>query len=266
MQDRDLTKKDGEPNTIDHLLMEMPGDQTLDKNTDHFLKRDTVRNICRSCCAMALFTLQTNAPAGGRGHRTSLRGGGPLTTLVMGRTLWETIWLNVITRDLFGHFGNITKNGWADMFPWLGHTRTSGKNETTTSQDVHPVQMFWGMPRRIRIIFEAHTEAIQCDLCGCSVHDYTSGYFDKSYGIHYKDGWHHILSPYSTDLKTGKSLPLHGQPGGISYRNWLGLIQNSPEKNFKREPAVVVHVFREEREPDLSETSRHSFPALGIWL
>jgi CRISPR system Cascade subunit CasA len=171
----------------------------------------------------------------------------------MGRTLWETIWLNVISRESFGHYGNTTKSGEADMFPWLGHTRTSAKNEITTSQHVHPVQMFWGMPRRIRLIFGPHPVAIPCDLCGCSVHDSTSGYFDKSYGINYKDGWHHVLSPYSTDLKTGESLPRHAQPGGISYRNWLGLIQNSSEKNFKSEPAVVVHLFREERGPDLSE-------------
>lgn len=255
MQDLDLTESDGEHNKTDHLLMEMPGDQTVEKNTDHFLKRDTVKNICQSCCSMALFTLQTNAPSGGRGHRTSLRGGGPLTTLILGRTLWETIWLNVITRESFSHFGNTTKNTESDMFPWMGHTRTSEKNEITTSQHVHPVQMFWGMPRRIRIIFAKSHEPIQCDLCGHPMHDYTSEYFDKSYGINYKDGWHHILSPYSTDLKTGESLPRHGQPGGISYRNWLGLIQNSSEKNFKSEPAVVVHLFREERGADLSEVT-----------
>ena len=259
MQDLDLAKTGGEQNKIDHILMEMPGDQTLDKNTDHFLKRDTVTSVCLSCCAMALFTLQTNAPAGGRGHRTSLRGGGPLTTLVMGRTLWETTWLNVITRDTFSHFGNAKKTGGADMFPWLGHTRTSAKNKITTSRQVHPIQMFWGMPRRIRLIFEAHTDAIQCDLCGCSVHNYTSGYFDKSYGINYKDGWHHILSPYSTDLKTGKSIPILSHRGVISYRSWLGLIENSSEKNYKREPAVIVHVFREERESDLSEISVFPF-------
>jgi CRISPR system Cascade subunit CasA len=148
------------------------------------------------------------------------------------------------------------------MFPWLGHTRTSGKNETTTPQNVHPVQMFWGMPRRIRLIFEVRADTIHCDLCGCSVHDYTSRYSVKSYGINYKDGWHHILSPYYTDIKTGKSLPLHGQPGGISYRNWLGLIQNSSEKNFFSEPAVVVHLFREERGPNLPET--HDVP-FRLW-
>ncbi len=263
MQDLDLTKNDGERNNIDHILMEMPGDQTLDKNKDLFLKRDTVKNICLSCCAMALCTLQTNAPAGGRGHRTSLRGGGPLTTLVMGRTLWETIWLNVITRDAFSHFGNIKKTDLADMFPWMGHTRTSRKNEITTSQNVHPVQMFWGMPRRIRLIFESHTDANRCDLCGCSVHDVASRYFDKSYGIHYKNKWQHILSPYSTDLKTGESHPRHGQPSCISYRNWLGYIQNSHEKNFFSEPAVVVHLFRQERESVLSEMQGFPF---RLWV
>jgi CRISPR system Cascade subunit CasA len=253
MQDPDLTKKNGEPNKIDHLLIEMPGEQTQKKNTDHFVKRDTVKNICQSCCAMAVFTLQTNAPAGGRGHRTSLRGGGPLTTLVTGRTLWETTWLNVLPPDVMGRFGNAKKTGMADIFPWLGHPRTSGKNEITTSRQVHPIQMFWGMPRRLRIRFEAQSDAIECDLCGRKVHEYASRYFDKSYGIFYKEGWHHVLSPRSTDQKTGKSHPRHGQPGGISYRDWLGLIQDTSEKNFTREPAVVVQVFREDRESDLSD-------------
>jgi len=259
MQDLDLAKTGGEQKRIDHILMEMPGEQTREKNTDHFLKRDTVRIVCLSCCAMALFTLQTNAPAGGRGHRTSLRGGGPLTTLVMGRTLWETTWLNVITRDTFSHFGNVKKNGGADMFPWLGYTRTSTRNKITTSRQVHPIQMFWGMPRRIRLIFDTHADATQCDLCGCSIHTYTSGYSDKSYGINYKNGWHHILSPYSTDLKTGKSLPILSHRGITSYRSWLGLIENSPEKNYTREPAVVVHVFRDDRESYLSEISGFPF-------
>jgi len=253
MQDLDLTKMDGEWKTIDHLLIEMPGEQTLEKNTDHFQKRGTVKTICQSCCTMALFTLQTNAPAGGRGHRTSLRGGGPLTTLVTGRTLWETIWLNVIPREALGRYGNDTMCDGAGMFPWLGHTRTSGKNEITTPRDVHPVQMFWGMPRRVRLVCETRTEAVPCDLCGRPVHDRVSRYYDKSYGIHYKGGWQHILSPSVTDRRTGESRSRHGQPGCISYRNRLGYIQDDPEKDFTREPAVVVRLFREERASAFAE-------------
>lgn len=248
MQDLDLSEKDGEMNQIDHLLMEMPGAQTIDKNTDHFLKRDTVKQICLPCCAMALFTLQTNAPAGGKGHRTSVRGGGPLTAIVVGRTLWETVWLNVISADEFSRYGNSTKKTDPDYFPWMSHTRTSEKKGAdTTSQHVNPLQMFWGMPRRIRLEYENSEREIPCDLCGTRASHYAIKYYDKSWGINYKGGWRHTLTPYSVDEKSGDFIPKHGQSGGISYRNWLGLIQSSAEKNSKNLPAVVVDTFRQER-------------------
>nr|WP_231886596.1 type I-E CRISPR-associated protein Cse1/CasA [Methylomonas methanica] len=59
--------------------------------------------LCPSCAATALFTLQTNAPSGGVGHRVGLRGGGPLTTLVLPKasqtTLWQKLWLNVFNQE-----------------------------------------------------------------------------------------------------------------------------------------------------------------------
>ena len=81
MQDLDL--REGEAKPIAALLIEQPGQQTLEQNADHFIKRDQINGLCPSCAATALFTLQTNAPAGGAGHRTSMRGGGPLTTLLI---------------------------------------------------------------------------------------------------------------------------------------------------------------------------------------
>ncbi len=253
MQDLELDEKTGELNQIDHLLMEMPGAQTLDKNTDHFLKRDTVKRICPRCCAMALLTLQTNAPSGGRGHRTSIRGGGPLTTLVIGRNLWETIWLNVLTKDVFLRYGNADKKNDSDIFPWMGPTRTSEKKgQETTSQHVHPLQLYWGMPRRIRLESGRSPEKKPCDLCESTESDLTAQYRDKSYGINYKGAWRHPLTPYFVDEKSGEYQPKHGQSGGISYRNWLGLVQNITEKKYRAEPAVVIHTFRQERQDALS--------------
>jgi CRISPR system Cascade subunit CasA len=96
MQDAEL-KSAGvkEATPIGALLIDIPGENTMQRNTDHFIKRGGVEKLCSVCTATTLFTLQTNAPAGGQGHRTGLRGGGPLTPLIMGDTLWQTIWLNV---------------------------------------------------------------------------------------------------------------------------------------------------------------------------
>ena len=80
MQDYD--ELDTEAQSIDKLLIDSPGGKTRKKNTDLFVKRERVGRLCPGCTATALFTLQVNAPGGGLGHRTSVRGGGPLTTLV----------------------------------------------------------------------------------------------------------------------------------------------------------------------------------------
>ncbi|AOM41423.1 type I-E CRISPR-associated protein Cse1/CasA [Xenorhabdus hominickii] len=64
--------------SISGLLIESPGEKTLKDNTDHFIKRGKCEVISPEMAAIALFTLQINAPAGNVG----LRGGGPLTTLI----------------------------------------------------------------------------------------------------------------------------------------------------------------------------------------
>lgn len=236
MQDYDLAED--EESQIDELLVEMPGENTIKKNADHFLKRNSVKKICLPCCATALFTLQTNAPAGGQGHRTSLRGGGPLTTIIKGNNLWETIWLNILEEGDFKNLGDIEKNDLVYIFPWLGPTLTSEKNQKVTSSDVNPKQMFWGMPRRIRINFDALVTGT-CEICGKESHDLVTSYISKNYGINYEGGWRHVLTPYTED-KRG-ILPVHLNPGGISYRHWLGLIQNDGEGN--KQPAFIVNKF-----------------------
>lgn len=248
MQDFDLPEQK-KHQIISQLLIEMPGEKTVDDNTDHFIKRGTVQKICQHCCAMALCTLQTNAPGGGQGHRTSLRGGGPLTTVVMGRTLWETIWLNVIPSGAFARYGNSDLQGDADIFPWLGPTRTSDGNEPTTPQDAHPAQMFWGMPRRIRIDQDNLMEGT-CDLCGRASTHLVQTYQTKNHGVNYEGNWRHTLTPYS-ETKKGELLSKKGQPGGISYRSWLGLIQDDSES--QSEPSAVVHAFRYGRQLDLPD-------------
>ncbi|MDK2892831.1 MAG: system Cascade subunit CasA [Methanohalophilus sp.] len=225
MQDYDSFE--GVENRVDLLLMEMPGEKTIKDNTDHFIKRDTVSQMCFSCCATALFNLQLNAPTGGQGHRTSLRGGGPLTTLVLGNNLWQTIWLNVISEDNFERLGNIDKNAISDIYPWMGPTRTSEKKGMdTTPMDVNPKQMYWGMPRRISIDFYDLKEGF-CDVCGCETDRLVSRYVTKNHGINYEGGWCHVLSPYRETKDS--IISLHPRPGGITYRHWLGLIQNDPE-------------------------------------
>lgn len=230
LQDRGLQTDQGEPTTIAALLIDNPGGQTLRNNADHFVKRGRTEAFAPAVAAMALLTLQLNAPSGGAGHRTSLRGGGPLTTLILPdpkyepekNTLWHKVWLNVLPTIEFDSLsGNGSKVAPEEIFPWLGPTRTSGKGgQNTTPADVNPLQMYWGMPRRIWLDFDTANEGT-CDLTG-ETGSVVRQYATRNYGTNYTGPWQHPLSPHYFD-KDGMPLPMHPQPGGFTFRHWLDL-------------------------------------------
>jgi CRISPR system Cascade subunit CasA len=99
-----------------------------------------------------------------------------------------------------------------------------------TPENAHPLQAYWGMPRRIELDF-THTDAGICDLCGEEHESLLRQMRVKNYGVQY-DGWRHPFSPYRQALKDSSSpwLALKGQPGGISYKDWLGLILEREDK------------------------------------
>jgi CRISPR system Cascade subunit CasA len=227
MQDLKLEKSEKKP--ISSLLIEAPGAKTMKDNLDFFIKRGTVSRLCSSCTGAALFTLQSNAPSGGSGHRVGLRGGGPLTTLVRpikGEILWNRLWLNVLDEESFTKSISVPD---LHVFPWLASTRVSDKKGMDTRpEDVHPLQMFWGMPRRIRICFE-DGKNLRCDLCGEEGGIIAKEYETQNYGVNYEGEWIHPLTPYRFDRKKQKPpLSLKGQEGGLGYRHWLGLVWADP--------------------------------------
>lgn len=252
---QDFDNLDDTPKPISSLLIEVPGANALRNNTDHFIKRGGISRICPACAATALFTLQANAPSGGAGHRTSLRGGGPLTTLValdpegekLEATLWRNVWLNILPASYLPNLtGNARLAEPAATFPWLAPTRISGKGgEDTLPEHVHPLQMYWGMPRRIRLEMDEPSEG-ECDICSAGGITLLSRYVTKNYGTNYSGAWEHPLTPHYIDDKSGMPMPSHAQPGGFSYRHWNSWI--TPGE--LRKPAVVVSYFHEHRQVD----------------
>lgn len=242
---QDFNLPDEELKAIGALLIEEPGANTLRENKDHFIKRGRAEKLGRNSAITALMTLQINAPSGGVGHRTSIRGGGPMTTLLVPdvlhdeskNTLWHMLWLNVLPKKVFeGLCGNPDKTDDISIFPWLGPTRTSDKSgRDTTPEDVHPLQIYWSMPRRIRLEFGESSNG-QCPISGKQgplIHFFAT----KNYGINYTGPWRHPLSPYHFN-KEGLPLPLHPQTDGLGYRHWLGLTLGEKEGVI---PAAIVH-------------------------
>jgi CRISPR system Cascade subunit CasA len=265
-----------EEHPVAYLLIGSPTDATLKQNTDHFQKRPIRKEcLCTSCAAMALYTLQTFAPSGGGGGDgkfTGVRGGGPMTTLILGDSLWETVWLNVIAVKPFSVRPPDEKT-----FPWLNlDAFITGPRPVKTihSVNMNPEHVFWGMPRRIQLQFSSDSAAATdhdrlCSLCGVGTELACKGFKDNTGGLTYQletkeadaDGkkkkikrasWiapRHPLSPYNQGAEIKDSpTAVHPQEGGIGYRHWLGLIENSKQGKIERLPATVIEQFRSLRE------------------
>lgn len=245
---QDLEMDGEDPRPIAALLIDEPGGQTLRRNSDLFIKREQFPSLGLSAAVAALINMQSSAPAGGKGHRTSLRGGGPLNTLLvpdprndeLTPSLWRTVWLNVLDQnEVQSLSGNpdLTKPEYT--LPWLAPSRTS---EPSTGTDTypdhgHPVQMYFTMPRRIRL----NLENLRIGPCPLTLREeaLVESYQTRSYGVNYEGAWQHPLSPHRFD-KDGLPIPLHPQPGGIGYRHWLHLTLGSPKSAKDKVQAAAV--------------------------
>lgn len=233
---------------VERLLIESPGDSTITKNTDLLVRRDRVATLGRAAAAITLYTFQSWAPAGGAGNRTGLRGGGPMVTLVAPTrhaTLWHLLWANVPCGE------RPAPDDWLRVFPWLAPTVTSKDKTVVTPDSAHPLQCWWGMPRRIRLDF---TEGVPrpCGLTGVPDDVMVASWRQRPHGPNYAAwGGVHPLTPVY-QLQTGTEvLPLHPQPGGVGYRNWLGLVVEA--EGGLRRPAASVTIWRQRRDKDAEE-------------
>lgn len=233
--------------TVSGLLIDAPGANGIKNNTDFFVKRGRVEAMCEDCAALALFTMQINAPAGGAGIRVGLRGGGPLTTLVLPESadagLWSRLWLNVVTPQVLTRPGQSWQAPRVDddsLFLWMAPTRVSDKKGTEVlPEGMHPLHPYWSMPRRFRLLFE--DEACRCDICGREAARIARRIRGKKQGANYDGPWLHPLTPYRRDPKKPNEPPLStkGQPGGLGYQHWSNLVLHDADTSGAL-PALAV--------------------------
>ena len=251
LQDLTLTEQEAKtPSPIAALLMDTPGENATRHNGDFFIKRDQPpEKLCPACAAAALATMQAYAPSGGVGYRVSIRGGGPLTTLVIGDTLWETVWSNVLPlsakdveplpRDLGDSAGKV--------FPWAAPTHDSHKEGSEIHRAAaHFLHHYWGMPRRILLAPTEEPEVSACPVCGQSHNVFVRQFWTTNYGNNYGRGWRHPLTPYRDQGPGKEPLSLKGMSEGRGYNHWLGLVIGDGEtEKFPVKPARAVYHYRE---------------------
>jgi CRISPR system Cascade subunit CasA len=228
--------EDGDRQRIASLLIDGPSEESDERNHDVMME---VVGFSPSTAALALYALQQFAPSGGRGHRQSMRGGSPMSTLVSGgSTLWHNVWLNVETNE---QLAARSPRQWQhppaieDVFPWMGHVRTSETQLETTTSDAHPLQVYWQMPRLLWLDAGA-AEDDRCGLTGESSEVLVRGYYRRQLGVKYSVDWRHPHVPYVR--KDNGLVPARAFARASHIGDWLGIVYRDQDGN--REPAAVV--------------------------
>jgi len=230
MQDMQVAE-DSASNELDALLLESPGANAVRNNSDLFIKRRDASAFSVRIVAQALICLQINAPSGGQGHRTSLRGGGPVSYPWWPTErndaqvpLWQKLWANVQALE-----GECRREV---ALPWTADCLTSeGGADVTAQLDARyselsdkekSVLCYFATPRRIRLTF---SDDVTCGLTGDRGRGAT-GYATKNFGANYLSHlFRHPLSSYY-QLKE-QWLPTHLSDAGFSYIDWIQAQQSS---------------------------------------
>jgi CRISPR system Cascade subunit CasA len=224
LQDYDMPDAASVP--VSYLFLDNSGGAGERKNADLMVRRDRYEALEPPLAAMALYALQAFAPAGGRGNRTSMRGGGPLVTLVKPDGA-----------------ANVPRGRPTDpvqareALPWLRPTVTSDNNRTVPppSGAGIPVEAFFGMPRRIRLVEEG----------GC-----ITAFRQRPNGTNYAS-WTHPLTPYYKQKGSDEWLPRHPRAGQFAWRDWPGVLLDAERADARR--AGCLRVFWNERADTLTE-------------
>lgn len=234
---------------IEGLLIDTPGANGQKKNADVLTHRGRYGALGPAAAATALYALQQFAPSGGAGNRTSMRGGGPMTTLVLPSgdsaapmPLWRAILANLTPEG--GH----TFEPEADLpriLPWLAPTLLSDKANGERvihegGEDAHPLQAHFGMPRRIRLSF--------CDgVCAMTgaVGLVAIGFAQSPWGANY-GLWRHPLTPYRRQKAGGEPYSVKPKSTRSGYVNWVAATVGGREGQLS-EPSKAVQVARRAR-------------------
>jgi CRISPR system Cascade subunit CasA len=211
---------------IQKFLVDGVSEQQEKNNSDLFEKSGAISCLCAPCTASALWDMQAHAPQGSAGYYTSLRGGGPSSTIVLGETLWETVHANLLEQACFDMKGRPDPK---TFLPWM-----KPANRKVKASEECPLHVYWGMPRRVLL---EKSEPQTCDTCGSEEGIYRS-FLSYRGGFHYSESdWRHPLSPYIRS-KDEAWLVRATESDIAGYRHYMGILVDTPQGDGI--PSLVV--------------------------
>jgi len=213
---------------ISALLPEPPTPDAVRNDADFFVKRDAISAIGAGAAAPALYAHMVLFPPGAGGYFGLPHGADSIKYMLVGRTLWETLWLNVLVPREHAEFETFAKRppAAAEVFPWLDRTladmplgrKGDGVERPLRRIDLHPASI--PMPRRYRL---SPAEEGRCDLTGTEGPVFR-GYSRWPKGLRYEPpGW--WFPPVSSidvpDPKPGQGPRFARARGPLRFDDWL---------------------------------------------
>jgi CRISPR system Cascade subunit CasA len=208
------------------LLPDAPTGEAVKQDADFFVRRGGVTAIGAGAILPVLYAHMVLFPPGGGGYLGLPHGADSIKFQMVGATLWETLWLNVLTQDAEG----MGTAAWpapsdATVFPWLDDSLAGmplGRKDEQAGQSMerarlHPAHI--PMPRRYLL---APPALGRCDLTGLEGPVFT-GYSRWPKGLAYQaKGWwmpwaSRLLSP---DKPDDPSQFLRAR-GPLRFDDWL---------------------------------------------
>lgn len=192
MQSRGV--KAAEDTPIQKLLVGLPEGN----NHAFFNEAGEVRHLSGALAAIALFNQATNAPSFGGGFKGSLRGGGPITTLVAGRDLRETIWHNVLTRPRIQERQIGMPGSGEDQPTWV---RPIQEKETIRWNEIGLARGLFWQPARVELIRAGATAP--CDVLGGEAGQSYTAFRKEKFNFTVEGLWPHPHGAMTASTKKG---------------------------------------------------------------
>jgi len=193
MQTRNVQAKEATP--IQKLLIGLPEGN----NHAFFNEVGEVKQLGSTVTAIALFNQASNCPSFGGGFKGSLRGGAPVTTLVAGRDLRETVWRNVLTLPrVQDRLPDYEPDFSRDVPTWIKPIR---KEETIHALQIGLARGLLWQPAHVELIPAA--EETPCDLLGGLPGPVYSGFRKEKFNFTVNGVWPHPHGAFMATVKKG---------------------------------------------------------------
>lgn len=189
MQIRGVSASD--PTPIQKLMVGLPEGN----NHSFFNTPGEVRHLGAAAAAIALFNQAANAPNFGGGFKGGLRGT-PITTLVAGNGLRDTIWRNVLHEEQL-----------KTVFPWYEQTRNQPpvwvepikEKELIAANEIGLLRGLFWQPAHIELL--PAIELASCNLLGGEPEFGYAGFNKEKFVFDVAGLWPHPHSPREYDIK-----------------------------------------------------------------